>query len=216
MKNDINFSLLNTVGWTEDRINDLQKALKRRRQFGFQNLSVGQRRVIIAADAALAKAEKVTRKAKADSRGMVQSKLHYRWVEFELSLFQKAEMVAGEVLADSIIQEEQLRSLRDLNPVLDTIDCSRRGSLDPMLNDLRALAADLGRVVSYDFVSHYTTVKGEFSENWDDRWSLLGSAGRQASALTEEQALEFRLLVRAEIENASSNLWPSVVARQAA
>ena len=215
MKNDINFSLLNTAGWTEDRINDLQKALKRRRQFGYQNLSVGQRRVIIAADAALAKAEKEARKAKAETRGMVQSKLHYRWVEFEMGLFQGADLVAGEVLADTILHEELLRSLRELNPVLDTIDCSRRGALDPMLDDLRRLAADLGRSVSYDFSDHYSHIKSEFPENWDDRWSFLGVNSRQAAALTEDQALEFRLLARAEIASASANLWPSVVARQA-
>ena len=216
MKNDINFSLLNTAGWTEDRINDLQKALKRRRQFGFQNLSVGQRRVIIAADAALAKAEKEARKAKAETRGMVQSKLHYRWVEFELGLFQGADLVAGEVLADTILHEEQLRSLRELNPVLDQIDCSRRGSLDPLLNDLRVLAADLGRVVSYDFTTHYDAIKAEFPENWDNRWSFQGSPDRLAAALTEEQALEFRLLARAEIAAAAATLWPSVVARHIA
>ena len=216
MKNDINFSLLNTAGWTEDRINDLQKALKRRRQFGFQNLSVGQRRVIIAADAALAKAEKEARKAKAETRGMVQSKLHYRWVEFELGLFQGADLVAGEVLADTILHEEQLRSLRELNPVLDQIDCSRRGGLDPLLNDLRVLAADLGRVVSYDFIAHYDAIKAEFPENWDNRWSFQGSPNRLAAALTEEQALEFRLLARAEIAAAAATLWPSVVARHIA
>ena len=210
MTNNFDFSLLNAAGWTEERINDLQKALKLRRQYGYQNLSVGQRRVIIAADAAAVKAEKAASKVKTDKRGLIQNKLHYRWLSFELDLVNAADKLPGEVLVESIILEEQLRSLRELNPVLDTIDAAQRHKLTPLILELRELGNDLGRPVVYDWANHFQQMKAEFVEHWDTRWE---DSRNSSSALTEEQSIEFRQLVRAEIAAVSANLWPSVARR---
>lgn len=209
----MNFSKLqNLAGWSKEQITELQQALHAREYFGYANLTADQKQIILAAKAA----DKVVAKARNSkaNKQPVQTKLHYRWRAAEAELLRKySELAPGEMPAWLIIKEEELRALELYQPVLDQVDTSRRSRFTEPVNELLQLAADLGRVSSFDWVAFRDELKAEFAGNWNDSWdSWYSSENAPFAVLSEDEIGEFRLLVRARIEQLTREVYPSVVA----
>ena len=211
-------ALLESAGWTETQVDRYYKLLARKQQHGLNSLSISDRRFYLSAVPACTQAQTAIDKSIRDGQTRrvagkqpVETKLHYRYCQADmLNYLQQAELLPGEDLATVIIRQEQLRAFEIYQPVLDQVDTSRRGQFDPTEAELLDLAAALGRRLPYDGAVHQTTMRQEFAETWNDRWTAYyDRLATYTIALPGDEALEFRTLVRPLVEQFVRSL-PSV------
>ena len=168
-----------------------------------------------AVEAALA-ASKVTKKAKGvGGKKAVETKLHYRWTAFEAKTAR--EMVdAGpdEVSAFAIIHDEICLALSKYQPVLDSIDTSKRGAFMPVERLLLEEAAEIGRVADFDRVAWCEATAAEFPENWNDRFlkTTVNNPAPLGAVIPVAAVDAYRAKVRVEVDTLTRTVYPSVVA----
>jgi tetratricopeptide (TPR) repeat protein len=214
MKNTV--ELLELAGYTEAQIDRYTKCLKRKKA---GTLTIADRRFYLQAqgdarkaEAALEQAVKAAQTRKVNGRQPVETKLHYRWVVAELEIARgMVELAPGEVSGLVIRLEEYLRAMDKYQPVLDQIDTSKRHMFNPVERDLLQIAAGLGRMGTFDHAEFQARLKATFSDNWNTAWDGLYNSGAYDNAiLPEGEELEFRAVVRAEMERLVRDVFPSV------
>lgn len=219
MKN--NFAeLLDFSGYTEAQIERYYKLVNRKRQNGFGALTVSDRRFLLKARADVDNAQqkldeaiKQAARVRVTGRQPVENKLHFRWVATELQIARElVEIAPGEVSAYVVFKEEVLRALEKYQPVLDQVDTSKRRKFNPLEAELLSIAAGLGRVANFDKDAFGQQLAAEFGEHWDQNWSSgLGSSSALFGAvISDTDELEFRQLVRDEVEKLTREVYPSV------
>lgn len=210
--------LLESSGWTEAQVSRYYKLLARKQAHGLGALTISDRRFYQSALPACNKAQAAIDKAiregqtrRVSGKQPVETKLHYRYCQADmLNYLQQAELLPGEELAIVIIRQEQMRAMTIYQPILDQVDTTRRGQFDVTEAEFLDLAAALGRHLPYDGVAHKTAMKQEFADTWNDRWTIYyDRLASNAVALSGEDALEFRALVRPAVEHFTRSL-PSV------
>jgi multidrug efflux pump subunit AcrA (membrane-fusion protein) len=212
--------LLSFAGYTEAQIDRYFKLVARKRNFGPGSLNVSDRRFLLkavaearAAEAKLESQIAAAQKARVSGKQPVETKLHYRWIDAEREIAsQLIEIKPGELSAYVIIREEQLRALSKYQPVLDQVDTSKRSMFNKNESELLTLAAQFGRIAQFDKVTFTQQLSAAFNEQWNDRWSTgLGVESDTLGAVIPDTfELEFRELVRSEVETFTSTVFPSV------
>ena len=219
MKN--NFAeLLSVSGYTDEQIDRYIKLVNRKRKNGLNALTINDRRYILKARADIDQAEQKISKELQDARRVrvsggqpIESKLHYRWTQAEVEIARSlVEVKPGEVSAYVIFKEEVLRSLSKYQPVLDTIDCSKRGKFNPLEVEFLDLASQLGRVANFDKNEFGSLLATQFQEHWDNKWTEgLGSSSNLFGAvIPDTEEFEFRQLVRDEVEKLTREVYRTV------
>jgi hypothetical protein len=216
----ITADLLELAGYTETQIDRVFKLINRKQQFGPQSLSISDRRFYLKAQGdvkvASDKLDKLVvtaQKRRVSGKQPVETKLHYRWTVAEVILCQNfAELAIGEVSAFQILREEVLRALEIYQPVLDQVDTSKRGRFDGFYTEMMELAAALGRSANFDWDGYRAALKVEFPENWNTAWDAHYSADNYPAygVLSGDDIVQFRALVRPEIERLTREAYPSV------
>lgn len=208
--------LLELAGYTEAQIDRYTKCMKRKKA---GTLTIADRRFYLQAqgdarkaEAALEQAVKAAQTRKVSGRQPVETKLHYRWVVAELELARgMVELAPGEVSGLVIMLEEYLRAMDKYQPVLDQIDTSKRHFFHPVERELLQIAAGLGRMGTFDHAEFQARLKATFSDNWNPVWDERYERGAYDNAiLPEGEELEFRAVVRAEMERLVRDVFPSV------
>lgn len=210
--------LLEMAGWTETQIDRYYKLQKRRSVHGLHALTVADRRFYLSASVAANKASaeldkviKSAQKRAVSGKQPVETKLHYRWVAAEIEMLPRfAELAIGEVLAHQIWSEEILRALSIYQPVLDQIDTSKRGAFNAPFAELMELADGIGRRVQFDRAGFMAGLRETFPENWNSKWEAYYTNGSD-TALSGDDIVEFRALVRPVVESLTRETYPSVV-----
>lgn len=212
--------LLELAGYTEAQIDRVFKLLARKQQFGPQSLSVNDRRFMLKAQSdcktANGKLEteiKAAQKRRVSGKQPVEIKLHYRWTVAEVTLCPHfADLATGEIAAFQILREEVLSALEIYQPVLDQVDTSKRGKFNAFFVEMMELAAALGRSANFDWEGLRASLKYEFPENWNTAWDTHYSAGNFPAygVLSGNDIVDFRDLVRPEIERLTRETYPSV------
>ncbi len=212
--------LLDLSGYTEAQIDRYFKLVNRKRKNGLGALTVSDRRFLLQARSdvdnaqqQLAEAVKQAARVRVSGRQAVETKLHYRWVVAELQIGRSlVETAPGEVSAYAVFKEEVIRALEKYQPVLDQVDTSKRRKFNPLEAELLLLAAGLGRVANFDKNAFGQQLAAEFGEHWDQNWSSgLGSSSAHFGAvISDTDELEFRQLVRDEVEKLTREVYPSV------
>lgn len=208
--------LLEMAGWTETQIDRYYKLLKRQSVNGLSALTVVDRRFYLSASVAANKAAaeldkviKSAQKRRVNGAQPVETKLHYRWVSFEIANEHKfADLAVGEVLAQTIIHEEMLRALEIYQPVLDQIDTSKRSKFNAPYAEMLELATCFGRQVAIDGVAYNELLSAEFNREWKTCWEKY--VRTSGTALSGDEIAEFRSYVRPEIERLTREIYPSV------
>lgn len=219
MKN--NFAeLLDLAGYTEAQVDRYFKLVNRKRENGIGALTVSDRRFLLKARADVDNANKKLDEAikqagrvRVSGRQPVETKLHFRWVQTEVELARGlVETAPGEVSAYVVFKEEVLRALEKYQPVLDQVDTSKRRKFNPLEAELLSIAASLGRVANFDKDAFGQQLATEFDGHWDENWtSGLGSSSAHFGAVVSDaDELEFRQLVRDEVEKLTREVYPSV------
>jgi hypothetical protein len=218
----INAEILEFAGYTEVQIDRYFNLLDRKIRHGLSALSVNDRRFYnkcrVDADAANKKLEAqlvAARKVKISGKRPVETKEHYRWVSCYLNTLREVvDVTVGEVSALVIILEEELRALSKYQPVLDQVDTSKRSKFRQPKKDLLDLAAAVGRVAYLDEVEVHERTKQEFAEIWKDKWdesfAAKGLGWGKNAIIPDSFELEFREIVRAEMETLTREVFPSV------
>jgi len=209
--------ILESAGWTQSEIDALFVAYDRRRYYGYDSLTIEQRKLILRAKAVPVKVAKAKTAAKVRVTGRqpVQTKLHYRWTAFEMAtLTELVETVPGEVSAFLIFKEETIRALEIYQPVLDQIDTCQRFKFIPLEGEMLEIAAELGRVANFDRDEFIGRVATEFAEDFRPAFyqSWGSSTQKYGAVIPDSEVNEFRALVRAEVEKMTRTVYPSVVA----
>ena len=208
--------LLEMAGWTETQIDRYYKLQKRRSVHGLHALTVADRRFYLSASVAANKASaeldkviKSAQKRRVNGAQPVETKLHYRWVAFNVANLNKfAELAVGEVLDQEIVYQEQLRALEIYQPVLDQIDTSKRSKFNAPVQEMYELAACFGRQVSFDQTGWDKALTDNFQREWNPAWAKTGRT--VATALSGDEIAEFRSYIRPEIERLTREIYPSV------
>ena len=219
MKN--NFAeLLSLAGYTEAQIDRYIKLVNRKRQNGYNALTISDRRFLLAARADVDQAQvkldqaiNEARRVRVSGGQPVEQKLHYRWTQSELAIARSlVEVKPGEVSAYVIFKEEVLRALSKYQPVLDQIDCSKRSKFNPLEAELLDIAAKLGRVSNFDKDEFGSLLAVEFQEHWNNKWTEgLGSSSNFFGAvIPDTEEFEFRQLVRDEVEKLTREVYRTV------
>ena len=214
-------ALLDQAGYTEAQIDRYFKLLSRKQKFGPTSWSVTDRRFYNTArvdcnnmeNARLADLAAAT-KRRISGKNPVETKLHYRWVTAELEIARNMIDVApGEMSGLVIMLEEYLRSLEKYQPVLDQIDTSRRHKFHPVERELLAIAATEGRWASFDHTEFKNQLKTQFEQEWNPSWDARYECGAYDNAIIPDTfELEFRGLVRTELERLTREVFPSAIA----
>jgi hypothetical protein len=208
--------LLELAGYTEAQIDRYTKCLTRKK---VGTLTIADRRFYLQAqgdarkaETALEQAVKAAQTRKVNGRQPVETKLHYRWVVAELEIARNMiELAPGEVSGLVIMLEEYLRAMSKYQPVLDQIDTSKRHFFHPVERELLLIAAGLGRMGTFDHVEFKGQLKAAFSDNWNPVWDERYECGAYDNAiLPEGEEMEFRAVVRAEMERLVRDVFPSV------
>lgn len=208
--------LLELAGYTETQIDRYAKCLARKKA---GTLTIADRRFYLAAQGAARKAEGALELAlreaqtrKVSGRQPVETKLHYRWVATELEIARTlVDLAPGEVSGLVIRLEEYLRAMSKYQPVLDQVDTSKRHRFGNIERELLQIAAGLGRMGTMDYDAFRTQLKAAFPDNWNPAWDNQFAAGGWDNAiLPDTEELEYRALVRAEMERAVREIYPSV------
>jgi hypothetical protein len=212
--------LLDFAGYTEAQIDRYYKLVARKRNHGHGSLNVSDRRFLLKAVADVRTAEAkleaqltASRRARVSGKQPVESKLHYRWIDTEREIATELiETTPGEVSAYVIIREEQLRALSKYQPVLDQVDTTKRSLFNTTEAEVLTLAAQFGRVAQFDKVAFTKQLAEVFDSEWNDKWSSgLGADGDNHGAVIPDTfELEFRELVRAQVDNFTRTVFPSV------
>ena len=220
MKN--NFAdLLDFAGYTEAQVDRYYKLVNRKRNYGPGSLNISDRRFMLKAVAEASAAEAkldaqiaAAQRTRVSGKQPVESKLHYRWLQTEAeTAAQLIEVTPGEVSAYVIIREEQLRALSKYQPVLDQVDTTKRSLFNTTEAELLTIAAQFGRVANFDEVAFMKQLATAFDGDWNDKWTAgLGSKGSLGAVIPDTFELEFRELVRAEVDTFTRTVFPSVVA----
>jgi len=212
--------LLTFAGYTDAQIDRYFKLVNRKRNLGPGSLNVSDRRFMLKAVAEVRAAEikleeqiTAAQKSRVSGKQPVEVKLHYRWLDTEREIASRLiEVVPGELSAYVIIREEQLRALSKYQPVLDQVDTSKRSMFNKTESELLTIAAQFGRVAQFDKVAFTQQLSEAFDEEWNDKWSAgLGADGNNHGAVIPDTfELEFRELVRSEVETFTRTVFPSV------
>jgi hypothetical protein len=159
------------------------------------------------------KAEYVT-PAKATATGgkkRIEDKLHYRYMVKDVEFLNRfAEVNEGEVPAWVIIRQEQVRALDKFQPVLGRQDTSRRTKFIPLEEQLLSLAAELGRVVDFNWAALHAGLRDEFGEKYNEAWfsARTGTDALRIFPVVEGAVAEaFRNYVRPRIETATVEIF---------
>jgi hypothetical protein len=210
--------LLELAGYTETQIDRYAKCLKRKKA---GTLTIADRRFYLAAQGAARKAEGALELAlreaqtrKVSGRQPVETKLHYRWQLAELEIVRNlVDLTSGEVSALVIILEEYLRAMSKYQPVLNQIDTTKRHKFNDLERDLLEIAAGLGRVAPLDVATLNAELQAVFPDSWNPAWDKYYSARCNLNAMfSDTEELEYRAVVRAEMERAVREIYPSVLA----
>jgi hypothetical protein len=216
MKNTI--ELLELAGYTETQIERYTKCLRSKREGA---LTISDRRFYLAAQGAARKAAvaleqalKAAQTRKVSGRQPVETKLHYRWLATELEVARgMIELAPGEVSGLVIILEEYLRAMSKYQPVLDQIDTSKRHRFCEIERQLLQIAVSLGRVGILDAEEYQNQLRNVFADSWSPSWEMYYSTKCALNAIfSDAEELEFQTLVRAEMERAVREIYPSVAA----
>ena len=211
---------LETAGFTEAQIDRYFKIIDRKKNHGYNALTISDRqflhsaRVAVEKTAAAHKAALVAgRKNRLSGKTPVETKKHYRWVEAEIEVFiAHTDLAADEILCRTIISKEILRALSLYQPVLDQLDTTKRHRFTQPYADL----VDLGntysgsRVVPVDLDSVYEDLKSVFVTDWNKSWDAFYETTSVAIPLSDE--LDYIEVVRPEIERLTREIFPSVTA----
>lgn len=218
MKN--NFAdLLAFAGYTDAQTERYFKLVARKRNFGPGALNVSDRRFLLKAVADVRAAEVKleaqiadAKRSRVSGKQPVEGKLHFRWLQTEAELATGLiETTPGELSAYVIIREEQLRALSKYQPVLNQVDTTKRSLFNSTEAELLSIAAQFGRVANFDEVAFTQQLAAHFNEEWNDKWSSgLGSQGSLGAVIPDTFELEFREVVRAEVETFTRTVFPSV------
>ena len=219
MKN--NFAeLLSASGYTDEQIDRYIKLVNRKQRSGLSALTISDRRYLLKARADVDQAEAKIDKALQEARRIrvsgaqpVENKLHYRWTYSELQIARSlVEVKPGEISAYVIFKEEVLRALSKYQPVLDTIDCSKRSKFNPLEVEFLDLASKLGRVANFDKNEFGSLLAAEFQEHWNNKWTEgLGSSSTfYGAVIPDTEEFEFRQLVRDEVEKLTREVYRTV------
>ena len=218
----INAEILELAGYTEAQIDRYFKLLDRKIRFGLSALSVNDRRFYnkcrVDADAVNNKLEAqlvAACKVKISGKRSVESKEHYRWISCYLDTIREVvDVTVGEVSALVVILEEELRALSKYQPVLDQIDTSKRSKFSQPKKDLLDLAAAVGRVFYLDEAEVHNRTKQEFADSWSTKWDESfaenGLGWGKNAIIPDSFELEFREIVRSEMETLTREVFPSV------
>lgn len=216
----ITADLLELAGYTEAQIDRVFKLIGRKQRFGPQSLSISDRRFYLKAQGdvkvAAEKLDKLVVTAqnrRVSGKQPVETKLHFRWTVAEVTLCPHfADLATGEIAAFQILREEVLRALEIYQPVLDQVDTSKRSKFDTLFVEMMELAAGLGRAANFDWDGLRASLKYEFPENWNTAWDTHYSAKNFPAygVLSGDDIVEFRALVRPEIERLTRETYPSV------
>jgi hypothetical protein len=141
----------------------------------------------------------------------IEDKLHYRYMVKDIEFLNRfAEVNEGEVPAWVIIRQEQVRALDKFQPVLGRQDTSRRNQFVALEEGMLTLAADLGRVVDFNWEALHNGLKDEFQDKYNEAWAVNGNgiAGLTIfPVLDDEAAVAFRNFVRPHIEAATVEIF---------
>lgn len=212
-------ALLETAGYTEAQIDRYFKILDRKATRGHGSLTVSDRRFNLAAQAACNKVAaaqaaevKAAQKRATSGKQPVETKLHYRWVATEISLLPTfTELAIGEMTLAQIWAEEVCRALSIYQPVLDQIDTSKRGAFTAPRAEISELVAGIGRRVQFDRAGYLAQFRAQFPENWNPQWNNYHVLGADI-ALSGDDIVEVRALVRSTVEDLTRTVYPSVTA----
>ena len=217
----INAQNLAVAGYTEAQIDRYYTLLNRKQKHGLSALSPDGRRFLLSArkavdtlEAAHQAALVAGRKNRLGGKSPVEGKLHYRWVEAKIAAhLDHTDLAVDETSAHAVVNKEVLRALRLYQPVLDMVDTSKRNVFDRAMNDLLDLANTYegARVAHFDGAAVEETLKTEFPNSWNDKWSNNhGDFSAVAIPLSDE--LDFISVIRPEIERLTRETYPSVAA----
>lgn len=213
--------LLDQAGYSEAQIDRYFKLLARKQQHGPNAWTVGDRRFYNAARVAAAAAEqtrlaelRAATQRRLSGKNPVETKLHYRWVAAELEIARNMIDVApGEMSALVIMLEEYLRALDKYQPVLDQIDTSKRHKFHPAERELLAIAAAEGYFAPFSHTEFKAQLKARFEGQWNSTWDDRYECGAYDNAIIPDTfELEYRALVRTEMERLTREVFPSVTA----
>jgi len=208
--------LLELAGYTETQIDRYAKCLKRKKA---GTLTIADRRFYLAAQGAARKAEgdieqaiRAAQTRKVTGRQPVETKGHYRWVAADLEIVRElVDTTSGEVSALVIILEEYLRAMSKYQPILNQIDTTKRGAMAPIETELMTLAASLGRVTPLDSATLINRLQATFPDTWKPSWETYYTSRSNLNAVfSDTEELEYRAVVRAEMERAVREIYPSV------
>jgi len=219
----INAETLAQIGWTQAQIDRYYKLLNRKQQFGYGSLSSNDRCFLRSAHTAIDNFEKARQadlvaatKRRASGVQPVETKLHYRWLTATREEYaRQTELRPNEVSAQVIVHDEMLRALEKFQPLLDQVDTSKRNKIDNPVADLVALAAsfDGARSASFDHNQLQDTLRSQFPDSWNDRWYQATDNLWSNVVIRDTDELEFRSLVREQIEFLTRTVYPSVAGR---
>jgi len=209
--------ILESAGWSQSEIDALFVAYDRRRYYGHDSLTVDQKKLVLRAKGAPTKVAKAKAAAKVRVTGKqpVETKLHYRWTAFEITILKElVETVPGEVSALIILKEEIVRALEIYQPVLHRPDTLQRSKFLPLEGEMLEIAAELGRVANFDRDEFINLVATEFAKEFTpalfQKWS--SSTQKYGAVIPVSEVNEFRDLVRGEVEKMTRTAYSSVVA----
>ena len=161
-------------------------------------------------------AVKVARKGNGQSgKKPVETKLHYRWTEFEASTLRAmVDAEPTEVSALAIIKDEICRALSKYQPVLDMRDTTKRFAFGPLEGLLLEDAVELGRVANFDRAAWCAATAAEFAEDWNPDFltRAMNNPAPLGAVIPETAADAYRAKVRDEIEFMTREVYPSVAA----
>ena len=209
---------LEEAGYTQDQIDRYYKLLDRKTKFGLDALTINDRRFYNKSRVDAHRVETLRSKqlSAAKTRAVfgkqpVEIKLHYRWVEVDLNAINLlSDCAPDEVNAMAIILDEHLAALRKFQPVLDQVDTTRRGKMRPMFQDLLALAKSMGRTAVMDYDRYLELLCAEFPELTSDNDFYRNPDDRAMVMIQDTEELEFRALVRVQMEDSVRTTFPSV------
>jgi len=208
--------ILEAAGWDQAEIDSYFAACDRRRYYGYDSLTVDQKKLVLRAKGAPAKVAeaKAANKIRAIGRQPVQSKLHYRWVVVEKeTLTELVEVAPGEVSAFAIFKDEVIKALEVYQPILSRVDTIGRFKFIPLEGEMLEIAAAIGRVADFDRQEFIARMAVEFPDDYrPEFYTNWGSDDHPYGAvISESDVEEFRGLVRGCVEKMTREVYPTAL-----
>jgi hypothetical protein len=145
----------------------------------------------------------------ANAKTPIEQKVHYKFAERKAQLIaERSDLLQGETPVYTILHEEWMNALLQLQPKLDRPDARAIHPIYPFFEMIAELVAPGNRQAAIDWDSYANEMKAEFGDVYKGTYAEAKS--RLNPVMDQEQAAAFRSVVSPRILEICRRLYHSV------